>query len=444
MTERVSVIGLGEGGLGLALSLAKAGVRTVGVDVRPERVADLQRGISPIVEPGYQETLTAVGASFLATLSVEEAVRDTEVTFMLAATSSADGRLVSEEVEAVAREAGRALRQTRKTQQLFVIGSPLSPGVTERRIIPALEDSSGRRMNRGFGVCYAPGVAEIGSVMHDLANPELLVIGESAPGAGQRVAALHARVAVSRPAISRMSIVSAEIARASRDAFIAMKIAFANTVANVCDVTPGADVDQITRAIGADRRISPQGLTGGMPFGGTYGTQMLRAACEALGEDGSLLAAVAASNDWQHARLAGMALALARPGGRIAILGMANEVGTPIVHDSAGSKLAQSLALTGHEVTTFDRLVPHGDQQALAGSIRVAASAAEALAGASVAVVAVPDSEYLRAVEMWRPVAPGTVLDCWRALDGRALDGLITRVSLGRGARGVDDVAIAA
>jgi UDP-N-acetyl-D-mannosaminuronate dehydrogenase len=123
---------------------------------------------------------------------------------------------------------------------------------------------------------------------------------------------------------------------------------------------------------------------------------------------------------------------------------MAFKPGTPVIGDSAGSRLAQTLAAAGRDVTTYDRLASRGEQQALAGSIRVAESATEALAGASVVVVALAESEYLRAVETWRPGAPGTVLDCWRALDGKALDGLVTRIALGRGARGAEQEALAA
>ncbi len=252
MTERVSVIGLGKLGLGLALSFAKAGLRTVGVDVRPEHIADLQRGVSPIVEPGYQDTLTQARPHFQATLSVEEAIRETDVTFILTGTpSDATGRFSSRDVEAAARDAGRALRQSRKTHHLFVISSTVIPGTTERRIIPAIEEASGRRLNRGFSVCYDPDFVALGSVLHDFANPELVVIGESSAEAGQRVAALHARIVASRPAISRMSIVSAEMAKVSLNAFVTMKIAFANTVSNLCEAIPGADVDQIKSGLAA-------------------------------------------------------------------------------------------------------------------------------------------------------------------------------------------------
>lgn len=448
MTERVSVVGLGKLGLGLALSFAKAGLRTVGVDVRPEHVAELQAGRSPIVEPDYQETLDAVGSTFTATTDMEAAVRDSDVTFILTGTpSDASGRFSSRDVEAAAREAGRALRQLGKAHHLFVISSTLTPGTTERRVIPAIEEGSGRRLNRGFSVCYDPDFVALGSVMHDFANPEVVVIGESSPEAGQRVAALHARIVQSRPAMSRMSIVSAEMAKVSLNAFITLKIAFANTVANLCEAVPGADVDQITRAIGADRRISPHYFKGGLPFGGTCfprDTHAFRAVCEEFGEDSSLIGAVAASNEWQHARLAGMALSMAAPGERVAVLGLAFKAGTPVIEASAGARLAQALAQAGRAVSVYDRMAPISAQRALADGLHVASTPQEALAGASVVVITLADPEYLKAVEAWRPGAPATVLDCWRALDGRTLDGLVTRVAMGRGSRPAETPAVAA
>ena len=93
MNDRVSVVGLGKLGLGLALCLASRGIKTLGVDVNEDVVASINRGRTPIVEPLYQELIEELGTKFRATTSHAEAIAETDTTFILVATPSVgDGR----------------------------------------------------------------------------------------------------------------------------------------------------------------------------------------------------------------------------------------------------------------------------------------------------------------------------------------------------------------
>ena len=106
-----------------------------------------------------------------------------------------------------------------------------------------------------------------------LLTPELVVIGESSNDVGERISNIHQNITDNHPSVHRMSIPSAEIAKVSLNAYITMKITFANSIANICSKVPSSDVDDITNAIGQDKRISPYYFKGGMSYGGTSVSQ---------------------------------------------------------------------------------------------------------------------------------------------------------------------------
>ena len=436
MIERVSVVGLGKLGLGLALSLANAGFRTLGVDVSEANVRLLGRRRTPIVEPQYQDLLEQVGDNFEATLDHERAIRETDVTFILVATpSDASGRLSSRDVESAAQSLGRALRLSGKPDHLFVISSTLVPGTVESRIVPLLECASGRRLNDGFSVCYDPDFVALGSVVHDFTHPELVVIGESRPEAGERVAAIHHRMCQTAPTIARMPIVSAEISKVALNAYITLKITFANTLANLCEVIPGADVDAVTRAIGVDRRISPYYFKGGLAFGGTCfprDTYGFRSICREHGQDASLVETVATLNDRQNERLADTVLTHARSNAPVAVLGLAFKSSTPVIEASPAIAVVDALLAAGHDVRVYDTLALDAVNDRYGDKLYYASSAADALKGAGLAVLTLGEPALMKAIEHWTPGDGVTVIDCWRALKGVILNPRVTYIPIGR------------
>lgn len=436
MSETISVVGLGKLGLGLALGFASGGYRTIGVDINDANVRLLNRRRTPIVEPQYQELLEEVGERFEATLDHGRAIRESDVTFILTATpSDRAGRFSSRDVEAAARALGLALGESRKPHHLFVVSSTLVPGTTEARIIPVIEAASGRRLHDGFSVCYDPDFVALGSVVRDFTHPELVVIGESQPGVGEPIEAIHRRICRNTPVVSRMPIVSAELAKVSLNAYITLKITFANTIANLCEAIPGADVDAVTRAIGVDRRISPHYFKGGLAFGGTCfprDTYGFRAVCREHGEDASLIEAVAALNDRQNERLADVTLAHASAEAPVAVLGLAFKPSTPVIEASPAVALVDALLAAGREVRVYDVLALDAARARYGARVSYAASAANALEGAATAVLTLGERALREAVEHWTPPREAVVIDCWRVLEASRLHANVTQVALGR------------
>ncbi len=439
MTERVSVVGLGKLGLCFAAVLAEAGVQTIGVDTNEETVSLVNAGRSPLKEPGLRELLTAVGGKGLsASPSHQKAIDETDVTFVLVNTpSNDDGSFSNRHVESALVSLAAALKQSVKGYHVFVISSTVMPGSTVGSFIPLIERHSGRRLDEGFGLCFDPDFVALGEVIKGFREPELVIIGESSCEAGERVERIHRGVCRGNPRIARMSLNSAEIAKVSLNAFITVKISFANMLANICEKVPGADVDTITAAIGVDRRISPYYLRGGPAYGGPCFPRDTRAFL-ALGQqydyEAALVRAAESINAFQHKHLAQLVLSAAErvPDSKVGILGLSFKSRTPVIAESHTVSLVEALLQKGLKMVVFDSLAIDNMMEAFGECIEYARSARECVEKSAVVVIGNHDVEYRQAIEEYRGDARKTVIDCWRVIDSAKLGAAVDYVAWGK------------
>ena len=128
-----------------------------------------------------------------ATSNYLEAVHESDITFIVVPTPSEEhGGFSLKYVRTAAREIGRVLRE-KSSYHLVVLSSTVLPGSTEYGVLPILEDESGKSCPGNFGICYSPEFIALGSVIQDFLRPDFLLIGESDPGAGQKLAAFYKR-----------------------------------------------------------------------------------------------------------------------------------------------------------------------------------------------------------------------------------------------------------
>jgi len=438
MSVSVSVVGLGKLGLCFAACCADRGLQTIGVDIEESVIKAVNNGTAPIHEPGLAELLARVGGKGLrATLNHADAIHQADVTFVLVATpSNADGSFSNRYVESALKKLASALRGSAKAYHTFVISSTVVPGSTVNTFIPLIEEYSGRTVNKGFGVCYDPDFVALGNVLHGFLNPELIVLGESDLRAGDSVQAIHDRVCRNKPVLTRMSIQSAEVAKVALNAYITVKISFANTMANLCERIPGADVDVITKSIGVDKRISPYYFRGGLSFGGTCFPRDTRAfihISREVGISADLIHAVDNINRFQDDHL--LHLVLHELSGcnskSIGVLGLAFKVDTPVVTESPGMKLTSELIKRDLEVIAYDPLALENAHTIFNDNISYVSSAEECISKARVSVLTTTSPEFKSAVEGYRGEAPITVIDCWRVVDRTKLSKNVTCISWG-------------
>jgi UDPglucose 6-dehydrogenase len=438
----VSVIGLGKLGLCLAASYAKRGIDVLGVDVLPEVVNALNQGRTMLCEPGLPELVAEFGGKRLrATLSHPEAVEQTDVSCIMVHTpSDDDGHFSNLYVLRALKALGQSLRECSKPYHLFIINSTVMPGSMEGEVIPLLENASGRKLNEGFGLCYSPELVALGSVIRDFLRPDLVAIGCSNEHAGQLAEAVYHELCENNPPMFQMSLIDAEIFKVSLNCYVTLKISFANALANLCERIPGAQVDVITRALGADRRIAPHYLQGGLAYGGTCFPRDTRAyvvLAKRNGLDAALVEAAETVNRTQDQHLADLVLEEVKrsPQRTVSVLGLAFKPNTNVIVESPAIRLIDVLVRHGVQVSAYDPLAIENTRAVFGDKITYATSVRDCLAQSPLCVITTRDKEFRDIDETYIAHEPTTIIDCWRLLDPSRFGARTRHVPLGIGLR---------
>jgi UDPglucose 6-dehydrogenase len=435
---RICVVGLGKLGAPLAAILADRGHHVIGVDARPEVVELLNAGRTAIQEPGLSELIERNRSRLRATTDAAAAAADTDASFIVVPTPSTphgtfSSRFVIDAIEAI----GRGLRRSKK-YHVVTVTSTVMPLSTDLEIRPALEAASGRIVGDTVGLCYNPEFIALGSVIRDMTHPDLLLIGESDPRAGEVVEAVHRTFIASDVHVRRMTWTNAEIAKIAVNTFVTTKISYANMLAELCEHLPGGDVDVVTDAIGVDRRIGHAYLRAAIGYGGPCfprDNAALGAAAAQVGAPADIAVATDAINRRQLDRVVGVVRTHASPRHhRIGVLGLAYKPGTPVVEESQGVMLANRLAADGFATSVFDPAALPDAAAVLAPSISYARALVECIESCHVLVltVALPEFHEIPALLRERARKPFVIVDCWRQLAPADLEGLADLVHLGK------------
>src|SRR3989442_2175214 len=193
---RVSIFGLGYVGSVSAACLAQDGHTAIGVDVNPQKMALVAAGHAPVLESGLDEVVgEAVGSGRLMVCpDGQAAVHDSDVSLICVGTpSNGNGSLNLHYVENVCGEIGKALA-AKPGYHVVAVRSTVLPGTVQERLIPLLEDRSGKRAGMHFGVCMNPEFLREGSAIRDYYHPSQIVIGQLDKSRGDAVQELYAPV----------------------------------------------------------------------------------------------------------------------------------------------------------------------------------------------------------------------------------------------------------
>jgi len=321
-----------------------------------------------------------------------------------------------------------------------VLSSTVMPGSTGGTLLPALEAHSGKKCGTDFGLCYNPEFIALGSVVRDMLNPDMILIGESDARSGELLDKLYTGVCDSNPRIQRMNFVNAELTKLSVNTFVTTKISYANMLAQVCERLPGADADVVTTAIGCDSRIGQKYLKGALGYGGPCFPRdnvAFSALARATGAPALLAEATDQLNRRQVPRLAEIILARLPKGGTVGILGLSYKPHTEVIEESQGVDIAKHLLQAGVRVTLFDPAAMENTKKQVPNA-SYAASAAECAGLADVLAIttAWPEFKNLKPSDLKHGGRP-TVIDCWRVLSADAFSNASEYLRLGYGGAGV-------
>jgi GDP-mannose 6-dehydrogenase len=355
---KLSIFGLGYVGSVSAACFGRDGHQVIGVDVNPAKVAIINSGRSPIVEPQLEELIAdAVAAKRLrATTDAADAIANSDASLVCVGTpGNLNGSLDLTYIKGSCREIGVALASIDR-DHVVVVRSTLLPGSIERYVIPTLEVYSGKRAGKDFGVAINPEFLREGTSVYDFDNPPFTLIGADDEHVSSLVGHLYSRL---KAPLVTLRIKEAEMVKYACNCFHALKVAFANEIGNICKPLE-VDSHRVMDVFCQDTKLnlSPYYLKPGFAFGGSCLPKDLRAItykAKELDVEIPLLSSVLLSNERQIERAIDMILRTGRK--NIGVLGLSFKPGTDDLRESPLVTVIERLLGKGVKLAIYDRHV---------------------------------------------------------------------------------------
>jgi UDPglucose 6-dehydrogenase len=406
----VGVVGVGWVGLVTAACFSDLGNEIVALDIDEGKIEALRAGNVPIHEPGLAELLERNRDRLRFTTSMDELLEATRLLFCCVDTpptysGDADLSRVRAVVEKLP-EAG-------------------DHGLVMKSTVPSGTGAAIRRDNPGLPYVSCPEFLKEGTAVEDFLHPDRVVIGADAGDewAGDAVQELYEPLGGE---LVRTDVASAEMIKLASNAFLATKISFINEIANVCEEV-GADVAEVARGMGLDRRIGPSFLRAGIGYGGSCFPKDVTALKQLAGNSGyhfQLLNSVIEVNELQKRRVIGKLTKHlgSLVGRRIALLGLAFKPDTDDMREASSLVLSARLQGEGAAVAGYDP-VAEGAAAGLLPAVELCDSAEAALEGADAAILVTewPEFADLDWPEMAGRMANPLIVDGRNFLEPEAL-----------------------
>ncbi len=350
----VSIVGLGFVGLSLAVASAKKKFDTYGIEINERKLRKLRSGKSDFFEPKLENYLKeSLNRKKLFLTNDLKDVLKTDITFLTIGTPAKnDGQIDLSQLEKVSSELSKILKR-KKSKHTIVIKSTVIPTTTLSVISPMFKKL------KNVSVVVNPEFLREGNALNDLFKPHLIVIGESKRNDGKILENYYKKFYKKLPEVLKTDLTSAEMIKYSNNAFLATKISFINTIANICQNLPSVDVKNIAYAIGKDPRIGPQFLNAGPGFGGSCLPKDLSALIKfsnKFEKINELLKTVKQVNQLQPSKILQILqkMNLLKSNYKISILGVAFKKNTDDLREAVSIKIVNGLLKKGLKISVHD------------------------------------------------------------------------------------------
>ncbi len=391
---KLVVVGTGYVGLITGACFAEFGYETICVDKDQNRISKLKNAKCPFFEPGIDNLLNkhlndTKLLSF--TSSLETAVKYADVIFITVGTPSK--RLENEADLSAVWEVAKEISHHIKNYCVVVTKSTVPVGTTTK----VKEIIEMKLAKDKFDVVSNPEFLREGSAINDFMRPDRVVIGAESKKSENVMRQLYRPLYLLETPIVSTSIETAEIIKYASNSFLATKIGFINQIADLCEKV-GADVQDVAKAMGIDKRIGSKFLHAGPGYGGSCFPKDVKAfvnTANIYDIDFSILTAVSKSNEIRPANIANKIIKLKnfKAGNIVALLGLTFKPNTDDVRDSTSIKIANEFLKNGIKIQSYD---PEGMKNAksiLKGLI-LCESAYEACKSAECVIIATEWNEF--------------------------------------------------
>ncbi|MFA5771225.1 MAG: UDP-glucose/GDP-mannose dehydrogenase family protein [Thermoplasmata archaeon] len=384
----ISIVGAGYVGLVTAITFTKHKHTVTCIDISKEKVVSINSKKPPFYEENLEKALVAAIESKRLTATTSfDAIRKTDLTFICVETPSLkDGGQNLSIIGKATSDVGKSLRE-KKGYHLVVVKSSVTPTTTKEHLIPILERSSGKTVGKDVGICVNPEFLREGSALQDSFNPDRIVIGGFDKKSGNLLKNLYKKFSCPKIVVD---LATAEMIKYASNSFLALKITYANEIANMCEKF-GIDAEKVLDAVALDSRINPHFLKFGCGFGGSCFPKDLKAlihASEKYGCKSDIFRSVLKLNERQPLRLVEM-LKNEIPNlknSKVAVLGLSFKGNTNDVRESRAIPIISALIKEGAHVIAYDP-VAMPNMKKIFKEIKYVDSIDDALDGADACIV---------------------------------------------------------
>jgi len=391
---KIAVVGTGYVGLVVGSCLAENGNDVVCVDKDAAKVETLKAGKMPIYEPGLEEMVRRNHSleRLTYTTDLPAAIKASEIVFIAVGTPQGeDGSADLQHVLDVARSVGRAINK-----YTVIVDKSTVPVGTAKRV----RDAVAGETSQPFSVVSNPEFLKQGAAIEDFMKPDRVVVGTEPDDmrAQEVMKELYAPFTRTGAPIMMMDTASAELCKYAANSLLAARISFMNEIANVCELL-GANVDQVRKAIGSDRRIGNSFLFPGVGYGGSCFPKDVKALLKSSSDKGydfQILRAAEGVNQAQKTRMVTkMEKHLGGLKGRvIALWGLAFKPRTDDMREAPAIAIIERLLTSGASVRAYDPEAAHTARRLFGDRIALCDKSYDALSGADALAVVTEWNEF--------------------------------------------------
>lgn len=421
----VSIIGAGFVGLTTAVVFAHKGIKTICVEIDKDRLNILKGRKAPFYEPDLDSMLKDCidNNTISFTDDIDYAINNSNITFICVGTPQRDdGSIDLKYVRSAAISIGKALID-KSGYHLIVIKSTVTPG-TNHMVKKVIEEYSNKRFGKDFGIISNPEFLREGSAIYDTLNPNFLLIGADNDRDAEILEELYTLLYKPNiPKIIKVNTYTAELVKYAINSFLATKISFINTIANICQRLPSVDVNTVASIIGLDPRIGPLFLKAGPGYGGSCLPKDVNALInfsKALGYDPILFKTVQEVNRLQKDAVLGLVNKLIEniEGKTIAVLGLAFKKDSDDIRESVSIKIIKDLLDKGCRVKVHDPMAIENAKKVFKDSIIYCKDKYECISDSDCCIILTEWDEYKELEpEHFKSMKSPIVIDARRVLD---------------------------
>lgn len=392
---KISIIGSGYVGTVSAVCFAELGHEVICIDIDEEKVRQINACIPPIYEEGLEELMQKYAEHHLtATTDYDYAIANSDISFICVGTPSRnDGSIDLSIVQAASVSIGRSIAK-KDGYHIVIVKSTVIPETTEKVVLPIIEEYSGKRAGKDFGIAMNPEFLREGKAIYDFLHPDKIIVGAIDKRTGAKISELYRGLDC---VVTQTDPKTAEMIKYVNNSFLATKISFSNEIGNICKKL-GINTYEVMKAVGTDFRISQNFLNSGAGFGGSCFPKDIKALiskAKDIDYNPILLESVIEVNEQQPLKMIELLKnkLSSIEGKRVAVLGLAFKNDVDDIRESRSIPVIAELLRLGADVTAYDPMASD-EMKKVFSNITYHISAADALKDADACLMMTEWDEF--------------------------------------------------